>query len=138
MPALNSFNYAVLRVVPRVEREEFVNAGVILFCRTRRFLDARVKLDPGRLAALAPDLDVEEVRRHLAAIVVVCRGGPEAGPIGRLPRAERFHWLVAPRSTVIQTSPVHSGLCEDPRRTLDHLLEEMVCLPGETAQSLGG
>lgn len=129
MPARSSFDYAVIRVVPRVEREEFVNVGVIVFCRTRRFLDCRVKLDSRRLAALAPTLDQEEVRAQLEVLRLVCAGGPAAGPIGALPPAERFHWLTAPRSTVVQTSPVHAGLTADPARTLDHLLETMVCLP---------
>lgn len=128
MPELNSFDYALVRVVPRVDREEFINAGVILFCRTCRFLGARVALDRARLAALAPSMDPATVERHLALIPLVCRGGPEAGPIGQLPQAERFHWLVSPRSSSIQASPVHSGLCADPEATLDHLLEKMVLL----------
>src|SRR3712207_1254385 len=115
MPAHSSFDYAIVRVVPRVEREEFINAGVILFCRTLRFLDARVELDTARLAALAPELDPALVQSQLDVIPLVCRGGRNAGPIGRLPQAERFHWLVAPRSALIQTSPVHSGLCLDPK-----------------------
>jgi hypothetical protein len=126
MLARSSFDYAVLRVVPRVERGEFVNAGVVLFCRTRRFLAARVALDAQRLAALAPSLDISEAERHLALIPLVCAGGPEAGPIGALEQAERFHWLVAPRSAMIQTSPVHSGLCEDPELALEQLLERLV------------
>lgn len=129
MPALSSFDYAVVRVVPRVEREEFINAGVIVFCRTRRFLGACVALDRARLAVLAPEVDPAEVERHLALIPLVCSGDPAAGPIGRLPAAERFHWLVAPRSTVIQPSPSHSGLCRDPRAMLDHLFDTMVRPP---------
>jgi hypothetical protein len=126
VPTRSSFDYAVVRVVPRVEREEFVNAGVILFCRTRRFLGARVELDPARLRALWPAVDVEEVQQHLAAIPRVCEGGKGAGPIGRLPQADRFHWLTAPRSTIVQVSAVHSGLCEDPNEELEHLLDIMV------------
>lgn len=126
MPALPSYDYAVIRVVPRVEREEFVNAGVILFCRTRRFLQARVELDRQRLLALAPCLDLAAVERHLATIPRLCEGGEAAGPLGRLGLAERFHWLVAPRSTIIQPSPVHSGLCADPAAALEHLLATMV------------
>ena len=122
----SSYDYAVVRVVPRVERGEFVNAGVIVFCRTRRFLGARIALDAGRLAALAPQLDINEVNRHLAIIPLVCAGGADAGPIGTLPLAERFHWLVAPRSAMIQTSPVHSGLCDSPEAALDALLETLV------------
>lgn len=120
------FEYAVIRVVPRVEREEFVNAGVILFCRTRQFLAARIELDEGRLGRFAPWAEVEEVREHLAAIPLVCAGGAEAGPIGLLTQAERFHWLVAPRSTVIQPSPVHSGTTTDPERELERLAAELV------------
>ena len=126
MPALSSFDYAVIRVVPRVEREEFINAGVILFCRTLRFLEARIHLDAHRLVALAPQIDEVEALRYLAEIPVLCTGGGAAGPIGLLSQAERFHWLVAPRSTVIQTSPVHCGLCADPDKTLRRLLATMV------------
>ena len=128
MPALSSFDYTVVRVVPRVERGEFINAGVILFCRTLRFLGARVALDPERLRALAPGIDPAEVERPLAVIPLICRGDPLSGPIGRLEQAGRFHWLVSPRSTVVQTSPVHSGLCLDPEVTLEHLLETMVLM----------
>ncbi len=129
MLELASYDYAVVRVVPRVEREEFINAGVIVFCRTRRYLGARVELDRARLAALAPDLDPEEAReieRHLAVIPTICAGGRGAGPIGALTLAERFHWLVAPHSTVVQTSRAHCGLCDDPAATLDHLMARLV------------
>lgn len=132
MPAHSSFDYAVLRVVPRVEREEFVNAGVILFCRTRAFLGARVALDEQRLLALAPELDSDtlaELRSHLDTIPRICAGERDAGPIARLSQAERFHWLVAPRSTMLQPSPVHSGLCADPAAALDRLFAEMVQPP---------
>ena len=128
MPAHNSFDYAIIRVVPRVEREEFINAGVILYCLTRRFLDARVELDERRLLALEPEVDLELVRGHLSAIPRICAGGRAAGPIGQLPQKERWHWLVAPRSTILQTSPVHSGLCEDPAPSLEHLMDRMVRL----------
>jgi hypothetical protein len=128
MPARSAFDYAVVRVVPHVERGEFVNAGVIVFCRTRRFLAARIELDAKRLMALAPLVDISSVERHLALIPLICEGGSEAGPIGLLPMAERFHWLVAPRSAMIQTSPVHSGLCTDPAAALDRLLERLVRL----------
>ncbi len=121
-----SYDYALIRVVPRVERDEFLNAGVILFCRTRRYLGARVRLDPQRLAILAPDLDPADAERHLALIPRICAGGRGAGPIGGLTAAERFHWLVAPRSTVIQTSPVHCGLCHDPAATLDRLFATLI------------
>ena len=129
MPALDSFDYAVVRVVPRVEREEFINAGVILFCRTRRYLDARIALDRDRVHALAPWLDLDEVEHHLAVIPLICAGDPSGGPIATLPLAGRFHWLVAPRSTIVQPSPVHSGLCVDPRATLEHLMKRMVLTP---------
>lgn len=126
MPGPSSYDYAVLRVVPQVEREEFVNVGVILFCRTLRFLDARVELDTERLAALAPELDLKTVQAQLDLIPRICAGGPGAGPIGQLEQADRFHWLVAPRSTTIQVSPVHCGLCSDPQAALDDLFETLV------------
>jgi hypothetical protein len=129
MPAPAAFDYALVRVVPCVERGEFVNVGAILFCRARRFLDARIELDEARLRALWPAVDLDEIRAHLEAITRICAGVPEAGPIGRLPLPERFHWLVAPRSTVIQTSPVHSGLTDDPAGALEHLMERMVGTP---------
>jgi hypothetical protein len=132
MPALSAFDYAIVRVVPRVEREEFINAGVILFCRTRNFLGARIALDRQRLAFLHPGLDLAEVEHYLSLIPLLCAGGPAAGPLGQLSQAERFHWLVSPRSTIIQTSPVHTGLCADPEAALNHLLETVVCLPKET------
>lgn len=124
MPTQSSFDYAVVRVVPHVEREEFMNAGVILFCRTRRFLGARIALDEKRLLALDPAVDIAKVRAHLNLIPCICEGGH--GPIGQLEQAERFHWLITPRSTVIQVSPVHTGLCTNPVEALDHLLESMV------------
>lgn len=129
MPVPNSFDYAVVRVVPRVERGEFINAGVVLYCLAQGFLGARVELDETRLLALAPEVDVSLVREHLLALPRVCAGGPEAGPIGQLPQKERWHWLVAPRSTMLQTSPVHSGLCEDPGLALEHLMDTMVRPP---------
>ena len=129
MPAHSSFDYAVIRVVPRVEREEFVNAGVLLFCLERDFLQARVEVDEPRLRALWPETDVELVRQHLEAIPKICAGSPDGGPIARLSLRERFHWLVSPRSTIIQISPVHAGLCDSPERELDELFEQMVRLP---------
>lgn len=120
------FEYALLRVVPRVERGEFVNAGVVLYCQEKRFLDAAIDLDPERLRLLDPRLDPETVRAHLEAARRVCAGGPGAGPIGLLPPVQRFGWLVAPRSTVVQPGPVHTGLAEDPGEALDHLLQAMV------------
>lgn len=126
MPTRISFDYAVVRVVPRVEREEFVNAGVILFCLQRDFLAARVEVDETRLRALWPEVDVELIRQHLEAIPRICSGSRDAGPIARLSLRERFHWLVAPRSTMIQVSPVHSGMCESPERALDDLFRRAV------------
>lgn len=138
MLARHTFDYAVVRVVPRVERAEFVNAGVILFCRTLEFLGAQVELDSHRLLALAPGIDLAVVERHLATIPVVCAGGLPAGALGRLSPSERFHWLAQPSSSLIQASPVHSGFCADPGATLNRLLETMVHLPphphGEGAQ----
>ena len=129
MPAPSSYDYAIIRIVPYVERGEFINVGVILFCRTRRFLGMLFSLDTNRLQALAPDIDIEDVRRELANMQRIAKGGKEAGPIGSLSPSERFHWLVSPRSTIIQTSPVHSGLCTDPQAALDHLLKTMVLPP---------
>lgn len=129
MPVLSSFDYAILRVVPRVEREECINAGVVLFCLERDFLQARVEVNEPRLRALWPGTDVELVRAHLEAIPRICAGSPDGGPIARLSIRERFHWLVAPRSTIIQVSPVHVGLCDSPERALDELFRQMVLLP---------
>jgi Protein of unknown function (DUF3037) len=123
------FEYALLRVVPRVERGEFVNAGVVLYCQEKRFLGAAIDLDPERLRVLDPRLDPDIVRAHLEAARRVCAGGPGAGPIGLLPPVQRFGWLVAPRSTVVQPGPVHTGLAEDPQQALDHLLRTMVQAP---------
>jgi hypothetical protein len=120
------FQYAVIRVVPRVERGECLNAGVVLLCRPKRFLAARVALDEGRLRALAPAVDPATIEEHLAAIERVAAGDPAAGPIARLGQGERFHWLVAPSSTVIQPSEVHTGLCEDPAAELEHLMDRLV------------
>jgi hypothetical protein len=125
-PPPNAFQYAIVRVVPRVERGECLNVGVILLCRPRRFLAARTVLDEPRLAALAPDLDPASIRPHLEAIVRIAAGDPAAGPIARLGTAERFHWLVAPSSTMIQPSEVHTGLCDDPAEELDHLVATLV------------
>ena len=129
MPERCPFDYAVVRVVPRVERGEFVNAGVIVSCPSKNYLKARVELDAERLAALDPRVDRETVERHLAAIPIICEGGAAAGPIGLLPQRSRFHWLVAPRSTIIQTSPVHTGFCDDGDRVLEHLFRTMVARP---------
>jgi len=112
-----------------VERGEFINAGVIVFCLERRYLDARVIVDEARLKALWPQVDVEAVRKHLEAIPKIAAGDPEAGPIARLSQRERFHWLVSPRSTIIQVSPVHSGICEEPETTVDKLAEQLLSTP---------
>ena len=120
------FQYAVLRVVPNLERGEFVNAGVVLFCRQRGFLGVEIALDDRRLAALAPGLPAAAIRPHLDALAAVAAGEPDGGPIAGLPQSERFHWLVAPSSTVVQPSPVHTGLCEDPAATLEHLVARLV------------
>ncbi len=129
MPGRSSFDYAVIRVVPRVERGEHINAGVILFCLEKDFLKARVEVNEPRLRALWPEIDLDMVRRHLEAIPKICDGTPDAGPIGRLSLRERFRWLVAPRSTIIQVSPVHAGLCDHPERAIDDLFEKAVRLP---------
>lgn len=120
------FQYAVLRVVPRVERGECFNAGVVLLCRPRRFLAARTTLDERCLACLAPEIDPAAVRDHLRALERIAAGDPDAGPIARLTRPERFHWLTAPSSTIIQPSPAHTGLCDDPAATLARLFAELV------------
>jgi len=122
----SSYDYAIVRVVPRVEREEFVNVGVIVSCPAWDFLQARIEVDEQRLRALDPAIDVEAIRAHLASIPAICAGGALGGPIGRLSRRERFDWLVAPRSTIIQTSKVHTGRCSDPETLLEHLLNAMV------------
>ena len=120
------FDYAVVRVVPRVERGEFVNAGVILFSSTASYLRSRIELDRARLVALAPDVDAAAVESYLDVIPRICAGGGDAGSIGQLPQRARFHWLVAPRSTIIQTSPVHSGVHEDLDAALTGLFEKLV------------
>ncbi len=127
MPGLRKpFEYAVVRVVPRVERGEAFNAGIVLMSRPKRFLGARVALDERLLVMLAPDCDPQIVRDHLDAVVGVAHGDGSAGPIAGLPMAERFHWLVSPSSTVIQPSEVHTGLTDDPEATLDHLFRTLV------------
>ena len=123
------FSYAVLRVVPRVDRGERINAGVVVFCRPLDYLAARTELDDARLAALAPDLDPATVRPHLEAIERIAAGDPEAGPIAALDTTARFHWLVAPSSTIIQPSAVHTGLCGEPAQELDKLFERLVAAP---------
>jgi hypothetical protein len=126
MPSPEPFEYSIIRVVPRVERGESFNAGVVLFCRARRFLGARTELDDGRLQALAPGLDPERVRPHLAAIEAIAAGAADGGPIAELDVPERFRWLAAPSSTIIQPSQVHTGLTHDPAAELERLFATLV------------
>lgn len=134
MPAADTpFAYAILRVVPSVERGECLNVGVVVFCRQLDFLDLRAEVDEQRLSALAPGFDVGGVRASLEAIRAVACGDPAGGALAVLPASERFGWLVAPASTVIQPSKVHTGLTQDPRATLDRLFETLVATPGAAA-----
>jgi hypothetical protein len=127
--ALQTYDYAIVRVVPRVERGEFINAGIILSCDVERILVASVELDEGALLALDARVDIDVVRRSLAAIPAICAGGDAAGAIGRLTARERFHWLVAPRSTMVQTSPVHTGQCSHIETALSNLMRTMISRP---------
>jgi hypothetical protein len=129
VPDRRTYDYAVVRVVPRVERGEFLNAGIILSCDVERILEARIDLDERALLALDPSVDLELVRKGLSAIIKVSAGGAAGGAIGKLTARERFHWLVAPRSTIVQTSPVHTGQCTDLKAALDHLMLQMVRRP---------
>ena len=124
-----TYDYAVVRVVPDVARGEFLNAGIVLFAKSHHALLARISLDEERLAALAPDADVAMIRSHLDSIERICEGGEAAGPHASLSASQRFHWLTAPRSTVIQLSPVHSGICDDPEAEADRLFERLVRQP---------
>ena len=131
MPESRSpFAYTVLRAVPRVERGEFINVGVVLFCRERRFLQARIGLDAARLQILAPESDAAEIRAQLEAIVRVADGDADAGPIARLSQSERFHWISSPHSTIVERSEAHTGLTDDPTTTLEHLFRTLVLTPG--------
>jgi Protein of unknown function (DUF3037) len=123
---LRTYDYAIVRVVPRVERGEFVNAGIILSCDVERVLRASIELDAAALLALHAGVDLEVVRSTLATIPAICAGGADAGAIGKLSARERFHWLVAPKSTIVQTSPVHTGQCSDLPAALEHLMDRMV------------
>jgi Protein of unknown function (DUF3037) len=125
-PAPASFDYAILRVVPRVEREEFINAGVVVFCLEKSYLDARILLNEQRLRGLWPEVDVDLVREHLDAVPRICMGDPAGGPIAKLSQRERFHWLTSPRSTIIQPSPVHTGVCENMEGVLDRLATQFL------------
>ncbi len=122
----NSFDYGVIRIVPFTEREEFFNAGVILFCPQQRFLQARIHLDSRKLQALAPTLEADDVQQRLDAIARICAGDQDAGPMALISQRARFHWLVAPRSTLIQLSAIHSGICDNPEAVLDRLFREQV------------
>ena len=135
MRDLVTYDYAIVRVVPKVDRAEFVNAGVIVSCPKLDLLLARIELDERRLLALDPTIDLEAVRTHLAAIPVICAGGEQAGPIGKLSQRERFYWLVAPRSTIIQMSPTHTGSARDLEAVAERLLETMVRRPAGGGQS---
>jgi DUF3037 family protein len=126
MRALRTYDYAVVRVVPRVERGEFVNAGIILSCDVERILLAAIELDEMALLTIDPHVDRDLVRNALASIPAICAGGKAAGDIGKMSARERFHWLVAPRSTIVQTSPVHTGQCAEPAAALQHLMQTMV------------
>jgi hypothetical protein len=126
VPADYTYDYAIVRVVPDVERGEQVNVGVILSCADTDFLDARIEIDERALKAIDPNVDLAAVRTNLQVIPIVCRGGPEAGPIGLLPARGRFRWLVAPRSTMIQPSAVHTGRTTDPAACLEHLMDRLV------------
>ena len=128
MPERSSYDYAIIRVVPRVERGECINVGVILFSRPRGFLGVLTHLDEARLLALDPAVDLAVVREQLHLISLISAGNRQGGSLARMSLSERFHWLVSPRSTIIQTSPAHSGLCGDPAETLEHLLQTMVLL----------
>jgi hypothetical protein len=126
VPAEYTYDYAIVRVVPRVERGEQINVGVVLSCVDADFLQSRIELDTGRLLALDPAIDLEALRAALATIEAVCRGGSGAGAIGALPQRGRFRWLVSPRSTIVQMSPVHTGCTTDPAAALEHLMNTMV------------
>ena len=126
MPGKELYEYAVIRLVPKVEREEFLNVGVVLYCRGQRMLDMRYTLDADRLGAFRSAFDIDGLAAYLRAFQLICEGAKEGGPIAKLPLAERFRWLTAKRSTVIQTSPVHPGLCEVAEQTLERLFQELV------------
>jgi hypothetical protein len=123
------FQYAIVRIVPRIERGEFINAGVVLFCRQRRFLEARTTLDEARLAALAGECDPTEVRSQLETVEAVAAGDASGGAVAAMPQSERFHWLTAPASTIVQPSPVHTGLTGDPAAELERLFAALVSSP---------
>lgn len=123
----SSFDYAVVRIVPRVDREEFMNAGVVVFCPEQNFLGARVRLNETRLAAFAPHIDMELINSRLSGLMAICTGDPRAGTVANLGLRERFHWIVSPKSTILQMSPVHSGMCAAPEKVLAKLFKQL-CL----------
>lgn len=129
MSGEHTYDYSIVRVVPRVDRGERINVGVILSCSGMNFLDARIELDAAALRALDPAVDIAVIQANLDTIPAVCRGGPEAGPIGELPARGRFRWLVSPRSTIIQPSAVHTGRTSDPAASLEHLMDRVVRRP---------
>jgi hypothetical protein len=137
MHAPASFDYALLRVVPRVERQEFINAGVVVYCPEMRYLAARIRLDAARLKALWPDADVALVEDHLRAVERICLGVENAGPIARLSLGERFHWITSPRSTIIQPSPVHTGVCDSTDTLLDRLEAQFLSQPADEKGKIG-
>lgn len=126
MPEKHIFEYAVIRVVPRVEREEFINVGIILYCAKQKFLKAVVDINEARLLAFSPDIEIDFVSKNLDAVIKICRGGIDAGPIGQFDDASRFRWLTATRSTVVQASKVHPGFCKDAEETLQKLIQQLV------------
>ena len=128
MHAAASFDYALLRIVPRVERQEFINAGVVVFCLEKRYLAVRIHFDEARLKSLWPDADPALVQSHLEAVERICAADPAAGPIAALSQRERFHWIVSPRSTIIQPSPVHTGICSGTEDILDRLEKQFLLI----------
>jgi Protein of unknown function (DUF3037) len=130
VPAAEAFQYALLRAVPSLPRGEALNVGIVLYSPRHRFLEVRTTLDPERLRLLDPDIDLDAVRAHLTLIEQVAAGAPSAGPIAALDRGERFGWITSPSSTVIQPSPVHTGLCDDPAAMVEHLFASLVAAPG--------
>lgn len=126
MPDRVTFEYAVIRIVPKVEREEFFNVGVILFSKRKKFLDIKFLIDQNKLKAFSDELDIEALKGYLNAWTLICKGEPFGGAIGKLEMSDRFRWLAACRSTIIQSSQTHSGLCHDPKETLETLFEKFV------------
>ena len=134
-PSRSPFAYAVLRVVPDIEREEFVNAGLVLFCRPLRFLCARATLDASHLAALRPDADLDALRDQLVLVERIAAGKVSSGPLAGMSQSERFHWLTTPRSTAIQPGPIHGGVTDDPAATFEHLYATLVDRPSSREES---